>query len=88
MATLSKKSDDVIENFVKKPHNFVKKTMNYVKKTQMILRSYIQISQKKGDFKNKFLFNNGSIFETNDYFDNRSRGNVSFTELSEIITTL
>ena len=39
-------------------------------------------------FKNKFLFNNGSILEINDYFNNRSRGNVIFTELSEIITTL
>ena len=36
-----------------KTHNFVKKTINYLKKTQMILRSYIQISQKKG--KKKFL---------------------------------
>ena len=40
------------------------------------------------NFKNKFLFNNGSILEINDYFNNWSRGNVSFTELSEIITTL
>ena len=40
------------------------------------------------NFKNKFLFNNGSILEINDYFNDRSRGNVSFTELSEIITTL
>ena len=40
------------------------------------------------NFKNKFLGNNGSILAINDYFNNRSRGNVSFTELSEIITTL
>ena len=40
------------------------------------------------NFKNKFLFNNGSILEINYYLNNRSRGNVSFTELSEIITTL
>ena len=40
------------------------------------------------NFKNKFLFNNGSILEINDYCNNRSRGNVSFTELSEIIITL
>ena len=36
------------------------------------------------NFKNKFLFNNDSILEINDY-NNRSRGNVSFTELCEII---
>ena len=40
------------------------------------------------NFKNKFLFNNGSILEINDYYSNKSRGNVSFTELSEIINTL
>ena len=34
------------------------------------------------NFKNKFLFNNDSILEIND-FNNRSRGNVSFTELCE-----
>ena len=39
-------------------------------------------------FKNKFLFINGSILETNDYFNNRSRENVIFSELSEVITTL
>ena len=38
--------------------------------------------------KNKFLFNNGSILEINHYYSNKSRGNVSFTELSEIINTL
>ena len=38
------------------------------------------------NFKNKSLFSNGSILEINDYFNNRSRGNVSFTELSEITT--
>ena len=43
--------------------------------------------EKYSNFKNKFLFNNGSILEINDY-NNRSRGNVSFTELSEIINTL
>ena len=46
LATLSKKSENVIANIVKKPYNFVKKTKNYLKKTQMILRNYIQISQK------------------------------------------
>ena len=40
------------------------------------------------NFKNKFLFNNGSILEINYYYSNKSRGNVSFTELSEIINTL
>ena len=35
-------------------------------------------------FKKEFLFNNGRILEINDYY-NRSRGNVSFTEISEII---
>ena len=41
------------------------------------------------NFKNKFLFNNGSIPEINDYYNsNKSRGNVSFTKLSEIINTL
>ena len=34
------------------------------------------------NFKNKFLFNNDSILEINDY-NNRSWGNVSFTELCE-----
>ena len=38
------------------------------------------------NFKNKFLFTNGSILEINDYYNNRSRGNVSFTELCEINT--
>ena len=37
------------------------------------------------NFKNKSLSNNGSIVEINDYFN---KGNVSFTELSEIITNL
>ena len=32
LATLSKKSENVISNIVKKPHNFVKKTKNYLKK--------------------------------------------------------
>ena len=41
------------------------------------------------NFKNKFLFNNGSILELNDYNNsNESKGNVSFTDLSEIINTL
>ena len=41
------------------------------------------------NFKNKFLFNNGSMLELNDYNNsNKSKGNVSFTELSEIINTL
>ena len=40
------------------------------------------------NFKKKFLFNNSSILEINHYFNNRSRGNVNFTELPEIITTL
>ena len=37
------------------------------------------------NFKKEFLFNNGRILEINDYYYNRSRGNVSFTEISEII---
>ena len=78
----------------------------------MILRNYIQISQKKeqkkclmgmwvfsakaqnvgitaytlenySNFKNKFLFNNGSILEMIIMISNKSRGNVTFTELSE-----
>ena len=40
------------------------------------------------NFRNKFLFNNGSILKINDYYNNRSRENVSFTELSETINTL
>ena len=42
------------------------------------------------NFKNKFLFNNGSILEINDYYyyNNRNRENVSYTELCEIINTL
>ena len=32
LATLSKKSENVIVNIVKKPHNFMKKTENYLKK--------------------------------------------------------
>ena len=34
------------------------------------------------NFKNKFLFNNDGILKINDY-NNRSRRNVSFTELCE-----
>ena len=45
-------------------------------------------SENYSNFKDKFLFNNGSILEINDYFNNRSRRNVSFTELSQIIATL
>ena len=48
LATLSKKSENVIASIVKKPHNFMKKTKNYLLKTQMILRIYVQISQKQG----------------------------------------
>ena len=42
------------------------------------------------NFRNKFLilFNNGSILEINDYCNNGNRGNVSLTELSEIINAL
>ena len=40
------------------------------------------------NFKNKFLFNNGSILEINDYYNSNKRGNVTFTELPEIINTL
>ena len=52
------------------------------------LRIKTYTSENYSNFENKFLFNNGSILKTNDYFNNRSRGNVSFTELSEIIATL
>ena len=45
-------------------------------------------SENYSNFKNKFLSNNGSILEINDYYNNRSRGNVRCTELSEIINTL
>ena len=34
------------------------------------------------------IFKISSILEINDYYNNRSRGGVSFTELSEIINTL
>ena len=45
--------------------------------------------KKYSNFKNKFLFNNSSILEINDYYNsNKSRRNVSFTELSEIINIL
>ena len=41
------------------------------------------------NFKSKFSFNNGSILEINDYYNsNKSRGNVSVTELPERINTL
>ena len=40
------------------------------------------------NFKNKLLFNNGSILEINDYYNNRNQGNVSYTELREIENTL
>ena len=40
------------------------------------------------NFKNNFLLNNGSILEINDYYNNRNRENVSYTELCEIINTL
>ena len=41
------------------------------------------------NFKNKSLFDNGSILEINDYYNsNKNRGNVSFTELPEIINVL
>ena len=39
------------------------------------------------NFESKFLFNNGSFLEIN-YYYNRSWGNISFAELSEIINTL
>ena len=38
------------------------------------------------NFKNNVLLTNGSILEINDYY--RTRGNVNFTELSEIKITL
>ena len=37
-------------------------------------------------FKNKFLFNSGTIFQINDYY--KARRNESFTEFSKIINTL
>ena len=40
------------------------------------------------NLKIKFLFNNDSMLETNYHYNNRSKGNVIFTELSEIINTL
>ena len=40
------------------------------------------------NFKNKFLLNNDSILEINDNYNNKSRENVSFTQLSEIIKFL
>ena len=44
--------------------------------------------ENHSNVKNKFLFNSGSTLELNDYYNKRSRGNVSFTELCEIINTL
>ena len=38
--------------------------------------------------KNKFVFKSDSILEINDYYSNRSKRNVSFTELCEIVNTL
>ena len=38
--------------------------------------------------KNKFVFKSGSILEINDYYSNRSRRNVRFTELCKIVNTL
>ena len=35
--------------------------------------------QNYSNFENKFLFNNGSFLEINDYYNDRSRRNVSFT---------
>ena len=53
-----------------------------------VFSAKIQVSQhlliNYFNFKKEFLFNNGRILEINDYY-NRSRGNVSFTEISEII---
>ena len=40
------------------------------------------------NFQNKFLFNNGSILKIIDYYNNRNRGNVNFTEFCEIINNL
>ena len=38
-----------MDNIVKKTHNVIRKTKTYLKKKiQMILRNYIQISQRKG----------------------------------------
>ena len=61
-------------------------------KTKCLLGIYVVFCQILGitektldnysNFKNKFLFNNDSILKINDY-NNRSRGNVSFTELCE-----
>ena len=47
LAILSKKVKVILPTLSKKTHNFMRKT-NYLKKTQMILSSYIQISQRKG----------------------------------------
>ena len=104
LATLSKKSENVIANIVKKPHNFVKKTKNYLQNNPNDLEKLHPDFSEQGteeisqhtytlenysNFKNKFLFNNGSILEINDYYNsNKSRGNVTFTELSDIINTL
>ena len=44
--------------------------------------------ENHSNFKNKLLFNNGSILEINYYYNNRNRGNVNYTELSEMINTL
>ena len=116
LATLSKKSENVIANIVKKPHNFVKKTKNYLQNNPNDLEKLHPDFSEEGteemsaghvgvfcqnlgiaaytlenysNFKNKFLFNNGSILEINDYYNsNKSTGNVTFTELPEIINTL
>ena len=111
LATLSKKSENVIANIVKKTHNFVKKTKSYLQNNPNDLEKLHPDFSEEGreemsaghvgvfcqnlgitaytlenysNFKNKFLFNNGSIFEINNYYNsNKSRGNVTFTELSE-----
>ena len=52
MDTLSKQTENDFANIIK-PHSLMKKAKKYIlKKPQMILRNYIQISQKKGKKKN------------------------------------
>ena len=48
----------------------------------VVCQNLVYTLKNYSNFKNNVLLNNGSILEINDCF--RTRGNVSFTELSEI----
>ena len=48
----------------------------------VVCQNLVYTLKNYSNFKNNVLLNNGSILEINNCF--RTRGNVSFTELSEI----